>query len=155
MKNEKAEVRHERAREKGKRDAAGNHSYICGLCIQGFAISGRMSAFGDEPDGQIGGDLLYLDAEQLCPGADARYQVPLYVRDGASNIREDWMFAYGKAQGRFVTIAHQDDRYRSDYAEKLLKAWKKYPDLLLFASDYLTIRMTGERGKNESHSGAI
>ena len=62
----------------------------------------------------------------------ARYQVPLYVRDGASNIREDWMFAYGKAQGRFVTIAHQDDRYRSDYAEKLLKAWKKYPDLLLF-----------------------
>lgn len=50
----------------------------------------------------------------------------------------DWMFAYGKAQGRFVTIAHQDDRYRSDYAEKLLKAWKKYPDLLLFASDYLT-----------------
>ena len=28
MKNEKAEVWHERAREKGKRDAAGNHSYI-------------------------------------------------------------------------------------------------------------------------------
>ena len=77
----------------------------------------------------------------------ARYQVPLYVRDGASNIREDWMFAYGKAQGRFITIAHQDDRYRSDYAEKLLKAWKKYPDLLLFASDYLTIRMTEKEGK--------
>ena len=77
----------------------------------------------------------------------ARYQVPLYVRDGASNIREDWMFAYGKAQGRFVTIAHQDDRYRSDYAEKLFKAWKKYPDLLLFASDYLTIRMTEKEGK--------
>ena len=77
----------------------------------------------------------------------ARYQVPLYVRDGASNIREDWMFAYGKAQGRFVTIAHQDDRYRSDYAEKLLKAWKKYPDLLLFASDYLTIRMTEKEGE--------
>ena len=57
------------------------------------------------------------------------------------------MFAYGKAQGRFVTIAHQDDRYRSDYAEKLLKAWKKYPDLLLFASDYLTIRMTEKDGK--------
>ena len=71
MKNEKAEVRYERAREKGKRDAAGNHSYICGLCIQGFAVSGRMSAFGDEPDGQIGGDLLYLDAEQLYPGADS------------------------------------------------------------------------------------
>ena len=147
MKNEKAEVRHERAREKGKRDAAGNHSYICGLCIQGFAVSGRMSAFGDEPDGQIGGDLLYLTPSSYIRELTARYQVPLYVRDGASNIREDWMFAYGKAQGRFVTIAHQDDRYRSDYAEKLLKEWKKYPDLLLFASDYLTIRMTEKEGK--------
>ncbi len=77
------------------------------------------------------------------------------MRDGASNIREDWMFAYGKAQGRFVTIAHQDDRYRSDYAEKLFKSLEEISDLLLFASDYLTIRMTRERGENESHSGAI
>lgn len=147
MKNEKAEVRYERAREKGKRDAAGNHSYICGLCIQGFAVSGRMSAFVTSQTVKSEVICCTSDAEQLYPGADSAVQLPLYVRDGASNIREDWMFAYGKAQGRFVTIAHQDDRYRSDYAEKLLKAWKKYPDLLLFASDYLTIRMTEKEGK--------
>ena len=47
------------------------HTFAVCLCIQGFAVSGRMSAFGDEPDGQIGGDLLYLDAEQLYPGADS------------------------------------------------------------------------------------
>ena len=147
MKNEKAEVRHERAREKGNE--------MQQEIIHTFAVC----AYKDSP---------YLEeclrsvtrqtvkSEVICCTSTpssyirelaARYQVPLYVRDGASNIREDWMFAYGKAQGRFVTIAHQDDRYRSDYAEKLLKAWKKYPDLLLFASDYLTIRMTEKEGK--------
>ena len=147
MKNEKAEVRHERAREKGNE--------MQQEIIHTFAVC----AYKDSP---------YLEeclrsvtsqtvkSEVICctstPSSyvrelTARYQVPLYVRDGASNIREDWMFAYGKAQGRFVTIAHQDDRYRSDYAEKLLKAWKKYPDLLLFASDYLTIRMTEKEGE--------
>lgn len=52
-----------------------------------------------------------------------------------------------KRRGVSSRSRHQDDRYRSDYAEKLLKAWKKYPDLLLFASDYLTIRMTEKEGK--------
>ena len=70
----------------------------------------------------------------------ARYQVPLYVRDGASNIREDWMFAYGKAQGRFVTIAHQDDRYRSDYAEKLLKEILRLPLRFHFLADRTWIK---------------
>ena len=136
MKNEKAEVRHERAREKGNE--------MQQEIIHTFAVC----AYKDSPyleeclrsvtsqTVKIGGDLLYPRRRAAMSGElTARYQVPLYVRDGASNIREDWMFAYGKAQGRFVTIAHQDDRYRSDYAEKLLKAWKKYPDLLLFASD--------------------
>ena len=41
-----------------------------------------------------------------------KYAVPLYVREGESNIREDWLFAWHKAGGRLVTIAHQDDVYR-------------------------------------------
>lgn len=70
-----------------------------------------------------------------------KYQVPLYVRDGASNIREDWLFAYRKARGRLVTIAHQDDVYRKNYARELLSAYCRYPDLLVFVSDYLTLKM--------------
>ena len=70
-----------------------------------------------------------------------KYQVPLYVRDGASNIREDWLFAYRKARGRLVTIAHQDDVYRKNYARELLSAYRRYPDLLVFVSDYLTLKM--------------
>ena len=147
MKNEKAEVRHERAREKGNemqqeiihtfavcayKDSPYLEECLCSVTRQ--TVKSEVICCTSTPSSYI---------RELA----ARYQVPLYVRDGASNIREDWMFAYGKAQGRFVTIAHQDDRYRSDYAEKLIKAWKKYPDLLLFASDYLTIRMTEKEGK--------
>ena len=39
-----------------------------------------------------------------------KYGIPLYVREGKSGIREDWLFAYEKAGGKFVTIAHQDDK---------------------------------------------
>ncbi|MCI7263243.1 MAG: glycosyltransferase family 2 protein [Clostridiaceae bacterium] len=70
-----------------------------------------------------------------------KYQIPLYVREGESNIREDWLFAYRKARGRLVTIAHQDDVYRKNYAVELKKAYRRYPDLLVFVSDYLTLKM--------------
>ncbi len=84
----------------------------------------------------------------------ARYQVPLYVRDGASNIREDWMFAYGKAQGRFVTIAHQT----TDTAAIMPKSFKSLEEIS--GSAAVCERLShdphdGERGENESHSGAI
>lgn len=80
-----------------------------------------------------------------------KYQIPLYVRDGKSNIREDWLFAYKKAGGRLVTIAHQDDIYRREYAEELKKAYRKHPDLLVFASDYLTLKMKpGQKEKLEA-----
>ena len=54
-----------------------------------------------------------------------KYQIPLYVREGESNIREDWLFAYRKARGRLVTIAHQDDVYRKNYAVELKKAYRR------------------------------
>lgn len=74
-----------------------------------------------------------------------KYKIPLLVRKGDSNIREDWLFACRSAHGRLVTIAHQDDVYRRDYAEELLKLYERYPDLSVFASDYVTLKMT-EKG---------
>lgn len=79
-----------------------------------------------------------------------RYQVPLYVREGESNIREDWLFAYRQARGRLVTIAHQDDVYRKDYAKELLKAYEAWPDLLVFVSDYMTLKMKKSRQGQEA-----
>lgn len=71
-----------------------------------------------------------------------RHQVPLFVREGESGIRQDWRFAYEKADAKLVTIVHQDDWYGRNYTKTLLKAYEQYPDMTLFASDYLTLRMT-------------
>ncbi len=40
-----------------------------------------------------------------------KYGLPVYEREGESDIQEDWNFAYDQAQTQFVTIAHQDDIY--------------------------------------------
>lgn len=76
-----------------------------------------------------------------------KYGIPLYVRDGKSGIREDWLFAYEKACGDLVTIAHQDDRYERSYAGTLLSMYEKYPDMTVFCSDYATLRMEQDSGK--------
>lgn len=71
-----------------------------------------------------------------------KYRVPLLVRDGESSIGADWLFAWQTA-GRthsLVTIAHQDDKYHKTYAEELLRAYKKYPDMTVFCSDYVVMK---------------
>lgn len=47
------------------------------------------------------------------------HDIPLYVREGKSDIQDDWNFAYEKADTRLVTIAHQDDCYHRDYAAEV------------------------------------
>ena len=68
------------------------------------------------------------------------YGIPVYEREGESNIRDDWNFAYHMADGELVTIAHQDDVYHKDYVTELLKAYKQYPDMTMFTSDYVIIK---------------
>jgi len=69
-----------------------------------------------------------------------KYRIPLYVREGKSNIRDDWNFAVEKAGGQFVTIAHQDDLYSRHYVEELQKACKRWPDMTVFMSDAVLIK---------------
>ena len=69
-----------------------------------------------------------------------RYGIPVYVRHGESNIRDDWNFAYHMAEGEFVTIAHQDDMYHRDYAASLLKARQSYGDMTVFTTDYVIVK---------------
>lgn len=74
--------------------------------------------------------------KELCE----KYHIPMFIRYGESNIRDDWNYAYHKADSRFVTIAHQDDLYQKDYVETLLKYEKKYPDMTLFTGGYAVIK---------------
>jgi cellulose synthase/poly-beta-1,6-N-acetylglucosamine synthase-like glycosyltransferase len=78
-----------------------------------------------------------------------KYDLPYYIREGKSNIRDDWNYAYSMADAEFVTIAHQDDMYCKNYGEELLKAAEKYPDMTVFTSDYAIVKnkkvITGDK----------
>ncbi len=69
-----------------------------------------------------------------------KYRIPLFVREGKSNIRDDWEFACKTADARLVTIAHQDDMYHRRYKETLLKYARRYPDMALFTTDYVLVK---------------
>ena len=69
-----------------------------------------------------------------------KYGVSVYVRQGESNIRDDWNFAWEKADGEFVTLAHQDDVYHRTYGERLKKAVLAWPDMTVFTSDYVIVK---------------
>ena len=64
-----------------------------------------------------------------------KYGLPFFVRDGESDIQDDWNFAYEKAASRLVTIAHQDDIYHKDYGKYVQQCWEQYPDTLIFTTD--------------------
>lgn len=55
-----------------------------------------------------------------------KYNIRLYVRNGGSDIRSDWNFAYDMADSEYVTIAHQDDFYGKRYTERLFQCLSKY-----------------------------
>ncbi len=71
-----------------------------------------------------------------------KYRIPVFVRDGESSLRGDWLFGWemAGADHSLVTIAHQDDKYHPQYTETLLKAYEKYPDMTVFCSDYVVMK---------------
>lgn len=81
-----------------------------------------------------------------------KYNLELFVRDGKSDIRDDWNFAYDKAETDLVTVAHQDDYYRHDYVENLLKKASKYNNkFLFFFTDYMPLK-NDKIGKRDANS---
>ena len=76
-----------------------------------------------------------------------KYGLPFFVRDGESDIQDDWNFAYEKAASRLVTIAHQDDIYHKDYGKYVqLGAVSGYSDFYH--------RLCGEQGRKGQKEGA-
>ena len=69
-----------------------------------------------------------------------KYRLKLYIREGVSNIRDDWNFAISCADTPLVTIAHQDDIYHSHYVESMLHAFAARPDATIFFSGYRPVK---------------
>lgn len=82
-----------------------------------------------------------------------KYEIPVYVREGKSDIRDDWNFAYDTAKTQFVTIAHQDDVYGKDYTKVLLEKIRRYPDLSIFFCSYITL--TGSRPDPKARTARV
>lgn len=70
----------------------------------------------------------------------AAYGIPVYVRDGESDIQADWNFAYQMADSKLVTIAHQDDMYHKRYAETVRECWGDYPDTTVMTTDAVIVK---------------
>lgn len=72
-----------------------------------------------------------------------QYEIPLYVREGKSDIKDDWNFAYNMADADFVTIAHQDDVYSEHYEEEFYKKISEYNQhdvVTMYLTDYLPLK---------------
>lgn len=71
-----------------------------------------------------------------------KYSIPVVV-GGHTNIGGDFDFALNtgrKTGAELVTIAHQDDIYDKNYAEEIIKAYKKNKNISIIFSDYYEIR---------------
>lgn len=69
-----------------------------------------------------------------------KYGVQVFARQGESSIKDDWNFAYAMADGELVTIAHQDDMYHREYSASLMSAYRRYPDMTVFTTDYAIVK---------------
>jgi hypothetical protein len=69
-----------------------------------------------------------------------KHKIPLLIREGKSDICDDWNFACESAMTDWVTVAHQDDYYDKHYVEEFLTRVKKNEDASLFITDYRPIK---------------
>lgn len=69
-----------------------------------------------------------------------KYNLPLFVNKGESGITQDWNYALSHVSTKYATIAHQDDTYEPDYAQKILKEMEAEKEPLIAFSDYYELR---------------
>lgn len=79
----------------------------------------------------------------------ARHGVWMVVNTGKTGLGEDWNFGYNQANTKLVIIAHQDDIYEPEFAEKVLKAANgcRKKELQIVYTGYYELR-NGKRVEN-------
>lgn len=69
-------------------------------------------------------------------GLAEEFNLPLYCRDGKSDIQDDWNFACSMVKTQWVTVAHQDDYYFPDYSKNLTEKIREKPEAIFAFTDY-------------------
>ncbi len=72
-----------------------------------------------------------------------KYGIKLYINEEMaykSNIAEDWNYAVSMAETPLVTIAHQDDIYKPDYAGRIIDYLNRSGKPIIAFTDYAELR---------------
>ena len=69
-----------------------------------------------------------------------KYGIPLSVNKGEGGIVQDWNFGYAMCRTKYITIAHQDDIYLPEYAERAVAMLEASKKPLIFFTDYAELR---------------
>ncbi|MBE5952774.1 MAG: glycosyltransferase [Lachnospiraceae bacterium] len=75
-------------------------------------------------------------------GIATKYGIPLYVREGKNNIKDDWNYAYNLPDADYVTVAHQDDVYHKDYVKYMQKKLRNSnkQDVIMYLTGYRPLK---------------
>ena len=76
----------------------------------------------------------------------------LFINPNRSGIAADWNFALEKAEGHYVTLAHQDDLYHPHYTQTVMEAAARNPEALIIYTDYAEIVHKGSTKKIRFYS---
>ena len=67
-----------------------------------------------------------------------KYNIKYYIKNGKSDIQDDWNFAVSKCNTELVTVAHQDDIYDKEYSKYILNSYTGN-ELMIFTDNYYYI----------------
>lgn len=73
-----------------------------------------------------------------------KYGIEVIVNNGNKGITQDWNFGLSNVRTKYATLAHQDDIYEHDYAEKIIRMMDRYRKCIIAFSDYNELR-NGEK----------
>lgn len=78
-----------------------------------------------------------------------RYGIEVRVNGSGGTSAKDWNFAYAQAETEYVTLAHQDDVYEPEFAERTLAALESAKNPVLAYTDYYELRHAEKGGAPE------
>ena len=66
--------------------------------------------------------------------------IPVFINEGEKGIGQDWNFGISQTTTDYVTVAHQDDIYKPNYLEEIVKKIEKKKDFIIAFTDYREIK---------------
>lgn len=69
-----------------------------------------------------------------------KYNIELYINEGESGIGQDWNFGVSKTNTKYVTVAHQDDVYNTNYLEEIVNRIECNNEFIIAFGNYREIK---------------